>query len=135
MGTKEGAHATLFVTGPVIGGIPMVALQLHKLGKSDLTALNAQTARHARTRHFPDGDVQAIIVAQDGHFAIVQTSSGSGLLWSFDANTVDRHLQDYHLIEAPDHLRVVFRDFSALRVAVHLNDTERMLWQQKLAPT
>jgi len=119
----------------VIGGISMVALLLHRLGKSDKVVLDAQTARHAWTRHFPDNEVHNVIVAQDGHAALVETDHGPGLLWSFGADTVGRHLQGYHLNKAPDHLTVIFADFSAPRVTVHLNDDERPTWQQKLAPT
>ncbi len=118
----------------VIGGISLIAVLLHRLGKSHKAVLNAQSASHAWTRHFPDDEVRGVIVAQDGHAALVETDQGPGLLWSFGADTVGRHLQGYHLTKAPDHLTVIFADFSAPRVTVHLNNDERTLWQQKLAP-
>lgn len=119
----------------VVGGISIVALLLHKLGKSRLTILNPQSARIAWLRHFPEDQVSTVTVTQDGHTAFLDTSQGPGLLWSFGADTVGRLLQNYKVREAPDHLKVVFADFSAPRVTVRLNGDERALWHKKLAPT
>ncbi|MCF6231938.1 MAG: hypothetical protein L3J36_02360 [Rhodobacteraceae bacterium] len=118
----------------VIGGISMIALLLHRLGKSRLTVLSTPSASHAWNRHFPDDEVYSVILAENGHAAYVETSGGPGLLWSFGADTVGRHLQDYRLSQAPDHLKVVFHDFTAPQVILRLNDKERPRWQQKLAP-
>ena len=112
----------------------MVAVLLHRLGKSRLTILNKHSAQVAWSRHFPDDDVRTVTVAQDGHAAIVETSHGPGLLWSFGADTVGRYLQDYQLSEASDHLKVTFSDFTAPHVTLILNEQERALWRQKLAP-
>lgn len=117
----------------VIGGISLVALLLHWLGKSGLTVLDNNTARAAWLRHFPEDKVQAVVTAENGHTALIDTENGPGLLWSFGADTVARYLTDYQLREAQDHLTIAFTDFSAPRVTVNLSAAERPHWQQKLA--
>lgn len=119
----------------VVGGIALTALILHLLGKSRLTVLTREDARTAWHRHFPDDDIHHLTVARDGHAALVQTSQGPGLLWSFGADTVARHLHDFELLDRPDHLTVIFHDFTAPRVTLHLSDAERPLWQQMMTPT
>jgi len=119
----------------VVGGISAITLLLHLLDKSRLTFLTVEDARSAWHRHFPDDDIQDVTVAQNGHAALVHTAQGPGLLWSFGADTVARHLRDFDLIETPDHLRVIFHDFTAPRVSLHLTETERPLWQELMAPT
>jgi len=119
----------------VVGGISAITLLLHLLGKSRLAFLTTEDARGAWHRHFPDDDIRDVIVAQNGHAAFVQTAQGPGLLWSFGADTVARHLRDFDLIEAPNHLQVMFHDFTAPRVTLHLSETERPRWQELMALT
>ncbi len=118
----------------VIGGIVVIALLLHLLGKSRLTVLSEEDARSAWHRHFPDDEILGLIVAGDGHAALVQTGQGPGLLWSFGADTVARHLRDFDLLEEPDHLKVIFHDFTAPSATLHLSETERPVWQRKMKP-
>lgn len=118
----------------VVGGIAVIALLLHALGKSRLAVLGQETARAAWQRHFPDDVILELVVAGDGHAALVQTTQGPGLLWSFGADTVARRLRDFHLLEKPGQLSVVFRDFTAPRVTLHLSDAERPHWQRMMKP-
>jgi hypothetical protein len=118
----------------VVGGIAMTALILHLLGKSRLTVLTTEDARTAWHRHFPDDEIFELIVARNGHAALVQTGQGPGLLWSFGADTVARHLRDYDVLEKPDQICVVFHDFTAPRVSLHLTEDERALWQELMEP-
>lgn len=119
----------------VIGGIAAIALLLHLMGKSRLSVLTPQTARAAWLRQFPDDRIADVVVARDNHAAIVQTDQGHGLVWSFGADTVARPLRDFDLIETPEALRVVFHDFTAPRVTLHLSETERPRWQTLIAAT
>lgn len=119
----------------VVGGIAAIALLLHLLGKSRLSVLTREDARTAWHRHFPDDEIRDLTLARDGHSALVQTSQGPGLLWSFGADTVARHLRDYDLLEKPDHLCVVFHDFTAPRATLYLTEEERPAWQKMMAPT
>jgi hypothetical protein len=116
----------------VVGGIAAIAALLHILGKSRQTVLSDEDARSAWHRHFPDDEILGLIVARDGHAALVQTGQGPGLLWSFGADTVARHLRDFDLLEEPNHLRVIFHDFTAPSVNLHLSDTERAAWKRKM---
>ncbi len=118
----------------VVGGITLIAVLLHFLGKSRLTVLSDEDARTAWHRHFPDDEIHDLVVAHDGHAALVQTGQGPGLLWSFGADTVARHLRDYDLIEEPDHLKIVFHDFTAPQVILHLSASERPAWQEMMVP-
>jgi len=117
----------------VIGGIVAIALLLHLLGKSRLTVLSQEDARSAWHRHFPDDEILDLIVARDGHAALVQTGQGPGLLWAFGADTVARHLREFDLLQNPDHLRVIFHDFTAPSVTLHLSEAERPLWQKEMS--
>lgn len=118
----------------VVGGIVMIALLLHGLGRSRRTILTPEGARLAWHRHFPDDQVLGVTVAEDGHAAIVRTARGPGLLWSFGADTVARYLRDFAVQERPDCLRVIFHDFTAPHVTLRLNPAERPVWQKLMSP-
>jgi hypothetical protein len=117
----------------VVGGISLIALLLHLLGKSSQIALSQEDARTAWHRHFPDDLILDLIVAHDGHAALVQTEQGPGLLWSFGADTVARHLRDFDLLDEPHHTKVIFHDFTAPSATLHLTDTERPIWQEMMS--
>ena len=118
----------------VIGGIAGIALILHLTGKSAQTMLTPEDARAAWHRHFPDDLITEVLTARDAHAALVMTSQGPGLLWSFGADTVARHLRDFDLIDRPDGLRIAFHDFTAPHVTLHLTDAERRDWQTRMEP-
>jgi hypothetical protein len=118
----------------VVGGISLIALLLHVLGKSRRITLSREDARAAWHRHFPDDQILDVTVASDGHAALVQTGQGPGLLWSFGADTVARHLRDYDLLDQPDHVKVIFHDFSAPSAILHLTKAERAAWQKMMSP-
>lgn len=118
----------------VVGGISMAALLMHVLGRSRRSLLTNEDARTAWHRHFPDDDIIDVTVTMDQHAALVHTTQGAGLLWSFGADTVARHLLDFDLIEKPDRLIVIFHDFTAPRVTLHLSDSEKLRWQDMLNP-
>lgn len=119
----------------VVGGIAVLALLLHVLGKSRRMVLTTEDARTAWHRHFPDDEILGLTVAHDGHAALVQTNQGPGLLWAFGADTVARYLRDFDLVDKPGHLSVIFHDFTAPRVTLHLSDAERPIWQEMMTPT
>lgn len=119
----------------VVSGISLIALLLHGLGKSRLTVLTPEDARTAWFRHFPDDDISDVTVTNDGHAALIQTSQGPGLLWSFGADTVARHLRNFDLQEQTGGIRVMFHDFTAPRVTLHLDESEHPLWQKIMIPT
>ncbi len=120
--------------GLVVGGIAGIALLLHLTGRSRLRLLTPETAQIQWLRHFPDDTVIDVTVAHDGHAALVRTETGAGLLWSFGADTVARHLLDFDRIDHPDGFEVQFHDFSTPRVLIHLDETECHHWRHLMEP-
>ncbi len=118
----------------VVGGIAGVTLLLHLTGKSRLHVLTSKTAQEQWLRHFPDDVVIDVTVAHDCHAALVRTETAAGLLWSFGADTVARHLRDFDWLDHPDGFEVQFHDFSSPRVIIHLDETERQHWQNLMDP-
>lgn len=118
----------------VIGGIAGITLLLHMTGKSRLLLLTSETAQEQWLRHFPDDTVLDVTVAHDGHAALVRTETGVGLLWSFGADTVARHLLDFDWIDHPKGLEVQFHDFSTPRALIRLDEIERRHWQHLMDP-
>ncbi|MEX0305799.1 MAG: hypothetical protein AB3N12_00300 [Ruegeria sp.] len=118
----------------VVGGIAGVTLLLHLTGKSRLHVLTSETAQEQWQRHFPDDIVIDVTVAHDSHTALVRTETGAGLLWSFGADTVARHLREFDWLEHPEGFEFRFHDFSTPRVIIHLDETERQHWQQLMDP-
>ncbi len=116
------------------GGIAGVALLLHLTGKSRLQVLTPKTAQEQWLRHFPDDPIIDVTVAHNGHAALIRTETGAGLLWSFGADTVARHLRDFDWLDHPEGFEVLFHDFSTSRVIVHLDETERQHWQNLMDP-
>ncbi|MDU9005819.1 hypothetical protein [Sedimentitalea todarodis] len=119
----------------VIGGIAAIAMLLHMLGKSALLALDTNSAKEAWLRHFPDDTVQDLLVAGDGHAALVLTDRGPGLLWSFGADTVARHLRDFTYLDGDTRQTIRFSDYGAPRVCLRLTATERQRWQTLMRGT
>ncbi|NOD84453.1 hypothetical protein [Ruegeria sp. HKCCD6119] len=118
----------------VVGGIAGVTLLLHLTGKSQQVMLTPDIARSQWARHFPDDDVVDVTVSHDGHAAMVRTSSGNGLLWSFGADTVARHLLDYDLLDHPEGFEILFHEFSVPKTLIRLDDFERHHWRDLMEP-
>lgn len=120
----------------VIGGIAAIAVLLHLTGRSNKRVLSAAAARAAWQRQFPESRVSQLVVADNGHAALIRDAEASaplGLVWSFGADTVARTLQDIDLARTNDGLRLSFADYSAPRVLLHLTPTETNSWQQMIA--
>ena len=118
----------------VLGGIAGIAGLLHVLGKSARTVLDANSARAAWVRQFPDTPVDDVSVSRDGHAALVRTRHGMGLVWAFGADTVARRLQDFELAAQGTALRVRFHDYTAPGVTLHQSPHERDTWQSLMRP-
>ncbi len=118
----------------VVGGIVGITLLLHVTGRSHLRQLTPDSARSEWLRHFPDDTVIDVTVAHDGHAALVRTETGAGLLWSFGADTVARHLLDFDRIDHPEGIEVQFHDFGTPRVILNLGAAERRHWENLMEP-
>lgn len=118
----------------VVGGIAGITLLLHLTGRSRQVVLTPETAQAQWLRHFPDDTVIDVTVAHNGSAALVRTETGAGLLWSFGADTVARHLLDFDRLDHPEGFEVQFHDFGTPRVILHLDDTERRHWRHLMEP-
>lgn len=119
----------------VIAGIGAVAALLHLSGRSKRTVMLPEQARADWVRHFPDDIVIDVTVSNDGHAALIRTEQGPGLLWALGIDTVGRHLLDYDLVDHSDGLHVIFHDFTAPQVTLHLTEDERTRWRQLIELT
>ncbi len=119
----------------VVGGITGITLMLHLTGRSRVRDLTPETAASEWLRHAPDDFIIDITIAHDKRTALIRTETGNGLLWSFGADTVARHLLDFDWINHSDGLEVQFHDFSTPKVLIHLDDFERPHWQNLMDPT
>ncbi len=119
----------------VVGGIAAITLLLHFSGRSEQRILTLETAQSDWLRHFPNDVVIDVTVSLDGHAALVRTDAGPGIIWSFGADTVARHLLDYDWIEHPNGFEFRFHDFATPKVVVHLDDIERQHWQNLMDPS
>lgn len=118
----------------VVGGIAGITLLLHVSGRSKPFLLTPESAHAQWLRQFPDDDILEVTVAHNGCAALIQTNIGPGLLWSFGADTVGRHLVDYDLQDLPEGFRIKFHDFSAPKTLVRLDKVERSRWRDLMEP-
>jgi len=118
----------------VVGGIAAIALLLHLSGKSRRLVMSPEDARSAWHRHFPDDTIREALITPDGHAALILTDQGPGLVWAMGLGTAARHLLDVDLIDTPDGLTVMFHDFTAPNVTLHLPEDMRARWLTLMAP-
>ncbi|WP_170762214.1 hypothetical protein [Ruegeria lacuscaerulensis] len=118
----------------VVGGIVGITVLLHLTGKSRIRALTPESVRSEWLRHAPDDDIIDITIAHDRRSALIRTETGNGLLWSFGADTVARHLLDFDWLEHPEGFEVQFHDFSTPKVIIRLDEFERPHWQHLMDP-
>ncbi|WP_120632384.1 hypothetical protein [Ruegeria sp. EL01] len=118
----------------VVVGITGITLLLHLTGKSAQRELTADIARDQWLRHAPDDAIIDVTVSHDRHSALIRTETGPGLLWSFGADTVARHLVDFDWIEHPDGFEVQFHDFATPGTIIRLDETECAHWRHLMEP-
>ena len=118
----------------VVGGIAGIAGLTWLAGLAKPRQLNEADAHNEWQRHYPDDVVQSVWVTHDARAALVMTEQGAGLLWVMGSDTVGRHLLDFDLIDEPHGLSVIFHDFTAPKVHLHLDEDERLVWQKLVLP-
>ncbi len=118
----------------VVGGIAGITLLLHLTGRSEPFVLTPETARAQWLRHAPDDTIIDVTISNDRHAALVRTETGAGLLWSFGADTVARHLLDFDWIERPEGFEIQFHDFGTPGTLIHLDEIERAHWRHLMEP-
>ncbi len=117
----------------VAGGISAIAAILHLTGRSERAVLTQASARDAWLRHCPGDSIRQVRPAADGHAALIAAQSGAGLVWSFGADTVARHLNGAAVSPVSAGLQFDFNDFSAPGLTLALTSAEREHWQALIA--
>lgn len=118
----------------VVGGIAGIALLSWVAGMAKPRQLDDVDARSEWQRHYPDDIVQSVWITHDLRAALIMTEQGPGLLWVMGADTVGRHLLDFDLLDEPHGLAVIFHDYTAPKVHLHLDEDERVVWQNLIYP-
>ncbi len=118
----------------VIGGIASIAVLLHLMGKSRRRMMDVEDARAGWHRQFPDDLIEDAVVSRDGHAAIISTEQGPGLVWAHGADTAARRLRDFDIVSDADQITILFHDYTAPSVTLHLTESEQTLWQSLMRP-
>ena len=119
----------------VIGGIGLIALLLHLTGRSTRLRLDEARARAEWEQAFPEVPMRRLQISEDRHAALVETTQGMGLIWSFGADCVARTLRGVDVTPTRRGLRIAFHDFTAPSVTLRLSPSEQAQWAQKLEQT
>lgn len=119
----------------VVVGVSGIAVLLHLTGRSEKRALTLSGVHEQWLRQYPDDQISEVALAQDCHSAIVITDQGPGLLWSFGADTVARHLHDFDVKDAKSGLTVQFAEYGTPRVSLTLTSTECSRWKSLMDQT
>lgn len=118
----------------VVAGIAGIAFLTWLAGLAKPRALDETDSRAEWVRHFPDDVITSVWITHDQRAALVLTEEGPGLLWVMGADTTGRHLLDFDLIDEPHGLTVIFHDYTAPKVHLHLDEDERLVWQNLITP-
>lgn len=124
----------LSVLGPlVVFGLLAVALTIRLLGVSHPFVFRSEDdVRRALARHMPARVGGAVLIAQDGRCALVETDAGGVLIWAFGADTVARGLAGAAAKPNRRGLRVDLHSFASPGPRLRLTAEERPLWQEKI---
>ncbi len=113
----------------VVGGIAGIAVLLHLLGYSRQVDLSDPSFVAAQwCREFPDDQVEAIAMSDDGRVALVHASSGAGLLWAAGADTTARRADCAEVTPDATGLTVRFDDYGAAQLRISLPPQDQPHW-------
>ncbi|MFC2969732.1 hypothetical protein [Acidimangrovimonas pyrenivorans] len=117
----------------VAGGITGIVLLLHLTGHSRPFEIDGEaTARREWLRHNPGDEIREAHVAPGGRAALIVTTQGAGLLWSFGADTTAHDLRRARVRQVRRGLRVIFGDFAAPSVTLRLPPEARAHWAARI---
>lgn len=118
--------------GLVAFGIAGIALLLHLLGLSVPLRLDADRARAAWNREFPDLPATSITLCQDGSAALIATARGPGVVWPMGADTTARLLRGARVVPTDTGLALRLNDFTAPRLTLRLTPDDARHWTQEI---
>ena len=114
------------VIAGIVGGVGLVWL-LQPTPPLVFTA--REQAAEIWNRRNPDAPARSVHLNPAGSHALVETATGPGILWSFGADPVNRLLTpDCDIRETNGGLRITTHDFTAPRIDIPLDSTERRHW-------
>lgn len=118
----------------VVLGVSGVVYLTYLLGFSKEAELTEATARAAWMREFTDDGVRSADVSQCGHAALIDASSGPGVVWVMGQDTTARQLNDVQAEQTPKGLVLHLRDFTAAHIRLELTPEEAADWRARLEP-
>jgi hypothetical protein len=69
-----------------------------------------------------------VVLSHDRHAALVETATGSGIVWPMGADTTARYLSGARITRTATGLRVDLPDYTAPRIHLALDDDEARRW-------
>jgi hypothetical protein len=113
----------------VVGGIAGVAILTHLFGFSKLHRFDdAEAARMAFLREWPDVATGTITLSADRHSALIETDKGPALVWAMGADSSVRFLADADAQETKTGLSIRLADLTAPNIRIRLAPDERRAW-------
>lgn len=98
----------------------------------DLLFTTVEDARLHWLRHRPGAKPRDIIVAADGHAALVEVGSGLWLLRSFGIDSVIHHLGAVQVITVKQGLTLTFPEYDDPKAQLTLTPEECTIWQARI---
>ncbi|MHA7874809.1 hypothetical protein [Roseivivax sp.] len=113
----------------VVGGIAGIALLTHVFGFSAARRFaDADEARAAFLREYPETRVDRVTLSADGAAALLETGDGPALAWAMGADTSARLLSEVRVEETPRGLRFRLPDMTAPCIDIALAPEDRAAW-------
>ncbi|MFC4671113.1 hypothetical protein ACFO5X_21365 [Seohaeicola nanhaiensis] len=118
---------TLFIM--ILCGIAAIAIGIYLQVRSIPVTLTEDSARTAWESHFPEEPARAVTLAASGHFALLETAAGFGLVWAFGRDIGARPLLGAQASNIRQGLHIRFPDIKAPAVRLALSQDERAAWR------
>ncbi len=126
-----GVLITLVVLG--IAGIAALTWALG-LAKPRRFA-NADEARLAFAREYPETPVHDVVLCQNASAALLNTAHGPAVVWPMGADSTARLLAEAQVDVAEGNLRIALPDYTAPKITLQLDPAEASLWAQQIKET
>lgn len=115
----------------VVFGIAGIALILHLLGLSRPAMLaDEAAARAAWLEEFPEDRPSRVVLSHDHRAALIETTTGPGIVWPMGADTTARYLDGATLERTAAGLRIDLPDYTAPRIHLALDASEAEGWHR-----
>ncbi len=117
----------------VVIGVAGIAVLLHVMGLSQPRRFaDADEARAAWDREFPEIPANAATLCHDGSAALIATDEGPGVVWPMGADSTARRIDHARIERTTDGLILRLPDFTAPRIRLRLDGDETTEWLDRL---